>query len=164
MELVSTVKTKNSNEEKIYDLIVMFDAFGKQLMTFKLSDFFTLNSHQNTFKELSGFLFTFCKLKLPFLSKSLEEQLKEDFFFRFLVKVATIVKFPQNSALEYQFASIYILSVKKILSLSLKLRHYEKATKFKKISAVFTQQHQNKWEIFSHFCGLLRKAELQSIV
>ena len=49
-----------------------------------------------------------------------------------------------------------------------KLRHYEKATKFEKISptcfdktAVFTQQHQNKWEIFSNFCDLLRKTELQ---
>ena len=27
-------------------------------------------------------------------------------------------------------------------------------------TAVFTQQRQNKWEIFSIFCGLLRKAEL----
>ena len=78
-------------KKRIYDFIVTFDAFGKQLMTFKLSDFFTFNSHQNTFKELSGFLFTFCKLKLPFLSKSLEEQFKEDSFFRFLVRKCLIV-------------------------------------------------------------------------
>ena len=48
-----------------------------------------------------------------------------------------------------------------------KLRHYEKATKFEKKSptcfhytAGFTQLRQNKWEIFSNFCDLLRKAEL----
>ena len=48
----------------------------------------------------------------------------------------------------------------------LKSRHYEKATNLEKISscfdktAVFTKKRQNKWEIFSNFCGLLKKAEL----
>ena len=27
-------------------------------------------------------------------------------------------------------------------------------------TVVFTLQHQDKWEIFSKFCGLFRKAEL----
>ena len=31
-------------------------------------------------------------------------------------------------------------------------------------TVVFTQQRQNKWEIFSNFCGLFRKAELTGIL
>ena len=48
----------------------------------------------------------------------------------------------------------------------LKIRHFEKATNLQKSptcfdkTAVFTQWCQTKWEIFSNFCGLLRKAEL----
>ena len=47
--------------------------------------------------------------------------------------------------------------------MQVKLRHYEKATKSKypacfDKTAVFTQWRHNKWEIFSNFCGLLRKA------
>ena len=30
-------------------------------------------------------------------------------------------------------------------------------------TAVFTQKRQNKWEIFSNFCGLLIKTELYKI-
>ena len=29
-------------------------------------------------------------------------------------------------------------------------------------TVVFTQYRQNKWEIFSNFCGLLTKAELKN--
>ena len=45
----------------------------------------------------------------------------------------------------------------KIIKL-LKLKFSEKATKFEKnlpFVLTFTQEHQNKWEIFFKFCGFL---------
>jgi len=44
-----------------------------------------------------------------------------------------------------------------------KLRYCEKATKFEKnllLVLKLLSKHQNKWEIFSIFCGLFRKLEL----
>ena len=59
------------------------------------------------------------------------------------------------------------LTVLIYLDTLVKLRHYEKATKLEKKSPtcfdktdVFTQQHQNKWDIFSNLCALLRKVKL----
>ena len=56
------------------------------------------------------------------------------------------------------------------VSAALKFRYYEKATKFEKISHLFWQNScfysvgSKKWEIFSIFCGLFRKAELYEML
>ena len=67
----------------------------------------------------------------------------------------------QNSILNSSFDGLLT-----ILALELKLRHYEKATKFEKnlppvltIQLLLLSSVKTSGRLFSNFCGLLRKAE-----
>ena len=55
-------------------------------------------------------------------------------------------------AVSRQFVSpLFLTDTQLTKDMTLKLGYYEKATNFEKISHVFTQYRQNKWEIFYKF-------------
>ena len=129
----------------------------------------TVSTEIHNFKTNSDFFPDHC------FSKLLEHWIQLSFF---EASVPLFGGIPQNLADFAPLAeAIFYLLIKKksespIAELDLfmqqvKLKHCEKATKLKKKSPscfdvylVNQQICQKKWEIFSNFCGLFRKAEL----